>query len=119
MPRTTRLFVYGSLRRGEPSHARLGDAVFVGEARTRPELTMIDLGEYPGVVAGGATAIAGEVYEVEPATLAALDAFEGHPELYRRSTITLDDGSEVEAYLLVADAGDHRRVVGSGDWRRR
>lgn len=118
--RMTTVFVYGSLRLGQANHAHfLERAHFVGEGRTRAEFTMLNLGAFPGVVAGGRTAISGEVYRVDDATLAALDRLEGHPRMYMRTPIALEDGSEVQMYVLNADYRRGRPVVESGDWLRR
>lgn len=115
------LFVYGSLLRGEENHAVIRGARFVAGARTAARYTLVDLGPYPALVRGGATAIAGELYVVGAELLAALDAFEGHPDHYVRSAIELAIGGHghtgADAYVLPA----HRAVgfprVASGDWR--
>jgi len=111
----SRLFVYGSLKRGEQNHRHLAPARFVGEARTTPSFELLDLGEYPAMKLGGRTTIVGEVYELDEALLAALDRFEGHPDLYRRTTIALDDGAQVDAYLVVRPPRDAPRIA-SGAW---
>jgi gamma-glutamylcyclotransferase (GGCT)/AIG2-like uncharacterized protein YtfP len=41
---------------------------------------MHDLGAFPAIVPGGATPIAGEVYELDADTLRALDHLEGYPQ---------------------------------------
>ncbi|HZF49079.1 MAG TPA: gamma-glutamylcyclotransferase family protein [Polyangiaceae bacterium] len=110
------LFVYGSLLCGEPAFFRLKGARFLGRARTAPQFTLLDLGEYPALLPGGTASIAGELYEIPPETLAELDAYEGHPSLYERTEIILESGSRAEAYLL-AGAAAHPEVA-SGDWRR-
>jgi gamma-glutamylcyclotransferase (GGCT)/AIG2-like uncharacterized protein YtfP len=76
---TARVLVYGSLLLGEPNHRILSRATLVGAARTKAGFTLYDLGAFPGMVAGGDDAILGEVYEVDAATLARLDALESHP----------------------------------------
>jgi gamma-glutamylaminecyclotransferase len=114
---TARVLVYGSLLKGEPNHRLLERATFAGAARTRAEFTLHDLGAFPGMVAGGADAVAGEVYEVDGDTLALLDALESHPTWYRRTPITLADGSAAETYLLTPRHVAGRPVVTSGDWR--
>jgi len=73
-----RVFVYGTLLSGEPNHRLLADAELVGAARTEPDFDLVSLGAFPAMIAGGATAIAGEVYEVDRPTLDALDRLEGH-----------------------------------------
>lgn len=115
----TRVFVYGTLLAGEPNHRLLTGARLVAEARTKPAFELRDLGAFPGLVSGGAHAVAGEVYEVDEATLAALDRLEGHPRFYRRTTIALEDGAAVETYLLAPEQVEGRPVIASGNWRSR
>lgn len=115
----TRVFVYGTLLAGEPNHRVLAGARLVANARTEPAFELRDLGAFPGLVRGGAHAVAGEVYEVDEATLAALDRLEGHPRSYRRTRIALDDGSLVETYLLPPEQVEGRPVIASGNWRSR
>jgi gamma-glutamylaminecyclotransferase len=114
-----RLFVYGTLMQGEPLHHRLGPARFLGGARTAAAFDLVDLGPYPAAVGGGSTALIGELYEVDPATLDRLDELEGVPGLYRRTTIPLADGTPAEAYLMPRKALRGRPLIPSGDWRRR
>ncbi len=113
-----RVFVYGTLLRGEPNHHLLADAELLGEARTEPVFDLVSLGAFPAMIAGGETAVAGEIYEVDPPTLDTLDRLEGHPRFYRRRSVRLDDGGEVLAYLLTPDQARGRPRIDSGDWRR-
>lgn len=115
----TRVFVYGSLLRGEYNHRLLAHAKLVGSARTKPSFALHDLGSFPGVVAGGSTAIVGEIYDVDGPTLERLDRLEGHPHLYRRDLVELEmrDATEL-AYIYVYVASLVRaRAIPSGDWR--
>ncbi|MFI5302134.1 MAG: gamma-glutamylcyclotransferase [Polyangiales bacterium] len=114
---THAIFVYGSLRSGERNHGVLGGALCIGDARTEPRFTLHDLGAFPGLVAGGASHVHGDVYAVDAGTLAALDRLEGHPRYYRRAPIRLEDGREVETYLLTARQVVGCPIVESGDWR--
>jgi gamma-glutamylcyclotransferase (GGCT)/AIG2-like uncharacterized protein YtfP len=115
----TRVFVYGTLLAGEPNHRLLETALFLGPAATAPVFMLADLGPFPALVAGGAAAVAGEVYEVDAPTLARLDVLEGHPRFYQRQPIALDDGSQVETYVLSPEQVAGRPVIGSGSWRAR
>ena len=112
----TRVFVYGTLLAGEPNHRLLTGARLVAEARTKPAFELRDLGAFPGLVRGGEHAVAGEVYEVDEATLAALDRLEGHPRFYERRTVRLEDGDEVAAYVLPIEQAHGRPRIPSGDW---
>jgi gamma-glutamylaminecyclotransferase len=119
-----RVFVYGSLRQGFGNHKYYlqGRADFQGEGLTAPEYTLLNLGAFPGVVKAGNTAITGEVYGVSEGLLRELDRLEGHPNFYRRTPITLQDGREVEMYILGNHwngSADARQIVLSGDWKKR
>jgi gamma-glutamylcyclotransferase (GGCT)/AIG2-like uncharacterized protein YtfP len=113
-----RLFVYGSLLAGESRHDLLAGATLLARTRTEPAFELADLGAYPALVAGGSTAVHGEVYAVDGALLADLDRYEGAPELYRRAVVRLEDGSEAQTYVLVGTAAAAPRIA-SGDWRGR
>ena len=115
----TRVFVYGTLLAGERNHHVLDGARLVAEARTRAGFTLYDFGTYPGMVARGGYAVAGEVYEVDEPVLARMDRLEGHPRFYRRTSIRLDDGSTVEAYLLRLEQVSHLPIIPSASWRAR
>ena len=113
------LFTYGTLLRGFGNYDRfLTESKFVGLGQTHPDYTMVSLGGFPGILEGGNTSIKGEVFEVSPATRDRLDQLEGHPNFYKRTSISLVDGSKVEVYIL--QPVPHLKkspVVESGDWR--
>jgi gamma-glutamylcyclotransferase (GGCT)/AIG2-like uncharacterized protein YtfP/predicted GNAT family N-acyltransferase len=113
-----KVFVYGTLMRGERNHRLLARVRFLGEAITAPRFELAHLGAYPALVPGGKTAIAGELYAVDAATLAALDDLEAHPHYYQRTVIELSDGELVEAYLLDGEHASGRPRIAAGDWRR-
>lgn len=115
----TRVFVYGTLMRGEPNHGFLANAEFVGPATTAPEYVLVTLGAFPAMVRGGIQPVEGEVYLVGPDALERLDRLEGHPKFYRREQIILEDDSVVDTYLLSARQVAGCPVVNSGSWRRR
>jgi len=120
----TKVFVYGSLLKGFGNHCLLEDAVFVGEATTKPEFTMVSLGAFPGVFLDGETPLQGEVYEVDTEQEDRLNGLEGVYKadptqgLYRREFITLEDGTE--DILIYIYNGSYRddAVVESGSWRQ-
>jgi gamma-glutamylcyclotransferase (GGCT)/AIG2-like uncharacterized protein YtfP len=115
-----KVFVYGSLLAGEENHGHLRGSRLIGAFRTEPIYTLVDLGAYPALLEGGTTSVDGEVYEVDDATLATIDAFEGHPELYRRLPVRLDGGEQVACYLLQrAELVLGCVVLDGGNWRNR
>ena len=113
------MFVYGTLLPGEQSHALLDGARALGPAKTAPQFDLVDLGPYPGLVPGGRTSVLGELYELPVTMLAAIDVHEGHPVLFRRTTIPLEGGAQAEAYTLEPHQATGRRRIRSGDWRGR
>jgi gamma-glutamylcyclotransferase (GGCT)/AIG2-like uncharacterized protein YtfP len=119
MPREHLLFVYGTELPGEDDHALLEGATLLGPATTEPQFDLVDLGARAALVAGGLTAVMGELYSVPVAILADLDRRAGHPILYRRTPLRLADGRTGDAYMLEADQVRGRRRVRSGDWRAR
>jgi gamma-glutamylcyclotransferase (GGCT)/AIG2-like uncharacterized protein YtfP len=102
------LFVYGTLRSdsGHPMHDVLArGAVLVGRGTVGG--TLVDLGEYPGLVLDGHGIAAGEVWRLLDSSLwLTLDAYEGIgpdaevTESYERVRVRvrLDDGTDVEAW---------------------
>jgi gamma-glutamylcyclotransferase (GGCT)/AIG2-like uncharacterized protein YtfP len=109
----TRLFVYGTLKRGHPNHRHLAGQTFVGEATTAPLYRLVDLGFYPAMQRLGpdGLAVRGELWDVDDAALAAIDRLEGfdpdRPDwcMYRREPIDVPGFEDVQAYVY------YRRVV--------
>jgi len=117
-----RVFVYGSLQRGEGNHRMMNGARFVARARTEPAFELFDLGAFPAMAMSGSTAIAGELYEVDADLLKRLDVFEGCPRLYQREAIVLDDGTRAEAYVMPRERlgrAPHIKIGCWQKWRRR
>jgi gamma-glutamylaminecyclotransferase len=112
----TRVFVYGSLRHGQGNHSVIAGATRVGAARTTPEFTLYDLGPFPALVRGGATSVAGELYDVDGLLLERLDRLEGCPRLYQRQVIRLADGTLANSYMQRLDQIRGRAKIASGDW---
>ncbi|MDQ2695481.1 MAG: gamma-glutamylcyclotransferase [Pseudomonadota bacterium] len=109
-----RVFVYGTLRRGGSNHRWLRGAPRLGAHRTAAQFTLLDLGPYPAAVAGGRTALRGEVYAVDAARLALLDRLEDCPREYRRQRIPTPFGA-AWIYLYRRPAPGAPRIA-SGDW---
>ncbi|HEX8125313.1 MAG TPA: gamma-glutamylcyclotransferase family protein [Allosphingosinicella sp.] len=119
------LFVYGSLRRGEPMFEELGlerALEFVSEGTFRGNL--YDLGDYPGAVLADGV-VRGEVYQIKDAAiLEILDRYEefdpDQPErsLFIRERVNIPEAGEAWIYLYNGSSGERRPIV-SGDWRDR
>jgi gamma-glutamylcyclotransferase (GGCT)/AIG2-like uncharacterized protein YtfP len=88
----TRLFVYGTLKRGGENHVHLTGQRFVGNAATPPGFTLYGLNGFPGMVraADAPAGVTGELWEVDADCLRTLDILEGTAEkLYERVPIAL------------------------------
>lgn len=103
----TRVFVYGTLKRGGSNHALLAGQHFLGPVRTAPGFTLYALGDYPGMVRDPAAlaGVLGELWAVDSACLMQLDLLEGVAEgLYERVPLQLTPpfaDQPVEAYLYL------------------
>jgi gamma-glutamylcyclotransferase (GGCT)/AIG2-like uncharacterized protein YtfP len=127
---SNRLFVYGTLRReSRNTQFRIlgAKAKFLGRARMRGRL--VDLGEYPGLVAAGDASdwVRGEVYALADPdrTLARLDEYEGcvaepvRSPGFRRviGEAVLDRGRTMRTWVYVYEGSySPARVLPSGDY---
>ncbi|XP_056626660.1 gamma-glutamylaminecyclotransferase C-like [Triplophysa dalaica] len=95
----TRVFVYGTLKKGQPNDSimldpTIGTVKFLARART--------VDPYPLVIATGdnipfmlnkpnnGQRVGGEIYEVDDEMLQFLDRFEDCPEMYQRTLVQLE-----------------------------
>ena len=127
---TSRLFVYGTLRKDSGngvSHLLEREARFVGRARVQGRL--FHLGEYPGLVPSRDPGlwVHGDVYALEnpPDTLARLDDYEGcgpndpAPHEFERveKDVVLESGTRdnVWVYVYRGSTTDKKEIL-SGDY---
>jgi len=119
LPKSCRLFVYGTLLPTEREHALLASAELLGPATTEPKFQLVDLGVYAALVADGKVAVHGELYALDLQTRRAIDVARQVPILFQRVTIRLADGSDAETYMMQADPVRGKRRLAHGDWRKR
>ena len=98
------LFVYGTLKRGQPRHRFLAGQTFVASGVTRPLYRMFNVGEYPALVRHAeGRSIEGELWDVDEACLRTLDRVEGCDlGFYARVSVELSppfEGLHAETYL--------------------
>ncbi|XP_037384643.1 gamma-glutamylaminecyclotransferase isoform X2 [Talpa occidentalis] len=93
-----RVFVYGTLKRGQPNHRVLldsahGSAAFQGCGRTLEPYPLVIAGEhnipYLLHLPGRGHRVAGEIYTVDEQMLHFLDRFEDCPDMYQRTPATI------------------------------
>ncbi len=106
------VLVYGSLKHscGNNDVMQNIGAKCLGYDSITGEFEMISLGPFPGVVwhrnPNMRSVILGELYTVDYAGLASLDAIEGHPHWYRRIKFRTDImGRDAWLYILPKDEG--------------
>lgn len=121
---TQLLFIYGTLMPGLRLEAQMRGARFVGAAQVPGRL--VDVGRYPGFLAGDGL-VTGEVYEVDAAHLARLDAVEDMvpgnraASQYWREEVTVAagplKGQSVQTYVYNRPV-DGCVPIAHGDYRR-
>ncbi|EFO22354.2 hypothetical protein LOAG_06127 [Loa loa] len=128
MARMALVFVYGTLKRGEPNASIMADLItgmhrFVGTGKTINTYPLIIASEYnipfcldkPGI----GNRINGELYEIDEQKLEVLDEFEGHPTFYRRQSqeVEMDhNGTIVTAWIYMLPRWTPSLLQGSSDY---
>lgn len=118
----TLVAVYGSLRRGMGNHRLIEKYPLICTTCTEGLFRMHDVanGAFPAIVpderAGDHIKV--EVYEVDDAGLASIDALEGHPVFYTRQQEDMLQPFEEHVWLYVQRPEQVKGtpVVPGGDW---
>lgn len=77
-----RLFVYGTLMKGQRAHDLLENSKYLGKAILKGYRKM-DLIYYPGIVKDKNSIVEGELYEVDEHTKQRVDVYEGEGYLFK------------------------------------
>lgn len=97
----SRLFVYGTLMKGQRAEKMMTGAKYLGNYRLA-DYAMYDLGAYPGIKECVGESVVGEVYEITDDMLPGFDRYEGEGSLYKRITVEVSREEEkVEAYVYM------------------
>ncbi|RUM89035.1 MAG: gamma-glutamylcyclotransferase [Thermodesulfatator sp.] len=111
------LFVYGTLRQGQPLHKLLQGANFLGEGRVQG-FALYDLGDYPAACPQEGGLVWGELYEVPEDIISLLDEVEDE---YCRETVQVEllDGGRLQAqmYVFRRSLPESLRIF-SGKWEK-
>lgn len=119
-----KVFVYGTLRKGEANHRLVKEAACIAE-QALVSGTLFDTGYgYPAMSQSPEAKIYGELYTVSEKELTRLDELEGYQEgavnnLYERmqQTVYIDNGNH-RAYLYVARKENLcQKKIPNGDWK--
>ena len=107
-----RIFVYGSLRTKQGNSHWMTNAQLLGNYNIE-NYQLYSLGHYPGAVPGEGT-VQGEVYRIDNATLAELDALRTRGGEYARQLVQTPYGS---AWMYVYQRPvDGLKLIESGNW---
>ncbi|XP_070607331.1 gamma-glutamylaminecyclotransferase [Erythrolamprus reginae] len=94
-----RVFVYGTLKKGQPNYSHMisgahGTSQFQGRGLTVEKYPLVIAGKYniPFLLnkPGKGHRIAGEIYDVDDQMLQFLDEFEGCPNMYQRTPVSVE-----------------------------
>jgi gamma-glutamylcyclotransferase (GGCT)/AIG2-like uncharacterized protein YtfP len=112
----TKVFVYGTLKRGYQAHDLMEGAQFLGAAQTDSSCHLFYVGHPAMIQSTPDGGVVGELYEVPDEILPRLHDYECVDSgLFRFGEIDLEDGSKANAYLYT---GGHRgRKIEGGEWK--
>ena len=117
--RCPRVAAYGTLKRGHRNHHWLNGADMLGQDRLT-EITLYDLGPYPGAKLTPSTGVAVEVYAINAEQLARLDELEDYLHhspakgMYDRRVLTTQYG---DAWCYIYNPTvEAISLVSSGEW---
>lgn len=108
----TKVFVYGTLKKGHGNNYLLEKATFIGAGQTTRVYRLLDSG-FPVLWPRAHVRtdprnapVRGEVYEADDETVARLDRLESEGRMYHRKVrrVRLDSGTIVNAHLYIGSA---------------
>lgn len=121
-----RVFVYGTLKVGHGLHKLLStgkNVEYMGRHYIEEPLMLCDMGAFPALVRDEyfdkVYRTYGELYSVDPETLASLDFAEGHPRFFKREKVSTAGPNEHKCWVyilsdVVADYAED--VIEDGVW---
>lgn len=111
-----RVFVYGTLRRGQFNNIYLYDSKYEGTFKV-PGFIMRDIGCIPMIEYGDRYIVA-ERYQINDTILRKLDELEGHPFFYVRKALKVE-GDRCYIYVKPPYSKHSGEIIPSGDWLNR
>ncbi|MDI9245972.1 gamma-glutamylcyclotransferase family protein [Marinobacter sp. CHS3-4] len=116
-----RVAVYGTLKKGQSNHQILAGALYVGHCQLN-QITLYDIGPYPGAKLRSSDGVDVEVYDVNAETFDRLDELEDYNA--QAPALGLYDRRELETsfgaawiYLYNPDVSGLDEII-SGGWPR-
>ena len=113
-----RVFVYGTLMKGERAAGLLEGAEYLGNYILH-NYAMIDLGEYPSIFKSKGHSVIGEVYSIPINWLPRLDEYECIGTLYhRQKVIVACETKEISAFVYCS-AKEQHGDISSEPWNKK
>lgn len=94
-----RVFVYGTLKKGFGNHGFLKNSKYLGTDMVDDHTLVRGIG-FPYMVEMKGGDVAGEVYEVNKATMEKLDMLEGYPSHYQKKEVEGILRGKMQAYYI-------------------
>jgi gamma-glutamylaminecyclotransferase len=101
------LFIVGEMKRGGRNHSFMDGSRYIGEGSLGKNYSLYVDFTTKLFYAPSESGVYGEVYDVDAATLKRIDTDEGCPIFSERhrATVTMDDGSVINAYVYIFQGG--------------
>jgi gamma-glutamylcyclotransferase (GGCT)/AIG2-like uncharacterized protein YtfP len=118
--KTTRVFVYGTLRVGQDNYKYLlkdkAGANYLGQSTIRG-YKMVSLGGFPAIFNTGneEDIIIGDVFDVNEEVNSNLDRLEGYPGWYDKVEVETNDYGKAFVYTM-DKVRDSENLIENGDW---
>ena len=115
--RQRKVFVYGTLMKGETNHGFLRHSTFLGNAAIEG-YEMDNVGLFPAIIPGDGLAI-GEVYSVPVEDIPSIDSLEGEGSLYEKKCeriILNGEATFAFLYVYLSDCSDLERIPAWKDY---
>ena len=113
--RQRKVFVYGTLMKGETNHDFLQNATFLDKTVIEG-YDMYNVGWYPAIIDGEGLAI-GEVYSVPVEDMASIDSLEGEGSLYEKRCVRITVNGVPDFAFVYVYLGDCSGLVKIPSWR--
>ena len=115
--RQRKVFVYGTLMKGETNHGFLRHSTFLGNAAVEG-YEMYNVGLFPAIIPGDGLAV-GEVYSVPVGDIPSIDSLEGEGSLYEKKCeriILNGEATFAFLYVYLSDCSDLERIPAWKDY---
>ncbi len=93
------IYVYGTLRKGQPLYRKEMDNYYI-RTTTIKDYTLVNLGSFPTIVQCKNLDVVVELYKVPKEMLKIFDRIEGYPNLYNRIKVKDERGAEGYIYIV-------------------